>query len=183
MKTQYRTQIVSLAFLLVLSNGIGSRASHQWNSYARADSSVGRYYWSATGYSSIYDQEGRTDSDSWQNASVMDLPTSTSHYFGICSFDEIAGFAGFYGNTGWDGITSLDCMTGNIIGASQSGINRTYADSYSTDNKKKVACHELGHQFGLSHDDSASDTCMTTSATNGVSHPGDHDIEMLDAIY
>ena len=173
-------QIWLLALLFFVSLGISAHATHHWSSYHRADGTINRYYFPTGYYDEFYEDEAFNDSDSWHNASVVNFPTSTSHYFGC--LDEVGGFDGSYGNTGWDGLTTLDCVDGTLIKSSYSQINRTYADSYSDDNKHKVACHELGHAVGLWHND-VSDTCMRPSATSGVSNPNTHDIEMLASIY
>lgn len=179
-KMNRRTQVWLLALLFFVSLGVGTQASHQWGSYKFEDSTV-RYYWSQSGFQSHFEKEGITDSDSWHNASEINLQYPYTHWFGC--FDMVGGFATSAGQTGWAGLTTLDCLSGSTILSATSVINITYAQNYSSEDVDKIACHELGHAFGLQHDDVSGGTCMTPVATSGVANPSAHDIEMLDSIY
>lgn len=175
-----RGQYLALAILFFCSLGVGMRASHQWDSYHRANAGVDRLYLSATGYQNIWDEEAVTEGDSWENSTDIDFLYYGSHYF-QCQ-DHVFTGSYWYGFTGWDGLTELDCVSGSTILSSASVMNRTYVDSYSNLNLHKVACHELGHGFGLWHQDAA-DSCMRASATTGSAYPNSHDIELINSLY
>lgn len=96
-----------------------------------------------------------------------------------------------YGNTGWLGIASISLSGGHIV-AGSTKLNDTYfADPrYNTPSwKQLVTCQEIGHDYGLGHQDEdfstdATSSCMEyTSLPGGNEHPDSHDYDQLAAIY
>jgi hypothetical protein len=96
-----------------------------------------------------------------------------------------------YGNTGWLGIASIS-ISGGHISQGTTKLNDTYFDTaqYNTPAwRALVTCQEVGHDYGLGHQDEAFDnpnlnTCMdytNNPATN--QHPNAHDYEQLLTIY
>ncbi|MFM2105589.1 MAG: hypothetical protein RL338_621 [Chloroflexota bacterium] len=96
-----------------------------------------------------------------------------------------------YGSTGWLGIASIS-ISGKHIVASTVKLNDTYFNqsAYNTTAwKNLVMCQEVGHGFGLAHQDERFtnanlDTCMDYTdrpASNQV--PNAHDYEQLTKIY
>ncbi|HVS04177.1 MAG TPA: hypothetical protein VMT16_15545, partial [Thermoanaerobaculia bacterium] len=92
-----------------------------------------------------------------------------------------------YGNNGWLGIAQI-WTSGNHIVKATAKMNDYYHDrepynSYSW--KQLVMCQEVGHGFGLGHqnEDFSTDltrSCMEyTSAPEGNEHPDSHDYNML----
>lgn len=100
-----------------------------------------------------------------------------------------------YGNTGWLGIASISITTGNHISKGYVKVNDTYFNTaqYNTPAwRRLVMCQEVGHGFGLDHQDENFDngnlgTCMDyTSDPDGPpsnEHPNSHDYAQLDTIY
>ncbi len=96
-----------------------------------------------------------------------------------------------YGNNGWLGIAQIWLSGGHII----QGVTKMN-DSYFTNSKYNTAawknmvmCQEVGHTFGLDHQDEVFDnqnlgTCMDyTNYPESNQHPNSHDYEELELIY
>jgi len=96
-----------------------------------------------------------------------------------------------YGNNGWLGIASIWSSGSHIVQGTVK-MNDTYfaTAAYNTPAwKSLVLCQEIGHIFGLSHQDenfsnTPLGTCMDYS-NNPVpnQHPNQHDYDMLETIY
>lgn len=96
-----------------------------------------------------------------------------------------------YGSTQWLGIASI-WANGTHITQGTVKLNDTYfsTSKYNTPAwKNLVACQEIGHTFGLDHQDENFNnlplgTCMDyTSDPTPNQHPNAHDYEMLETIY
>jgi len=96
-----------------------------------------------------------------------------------------------YGQNGWLGIASIWASGGHITQGTTK-LNDSYFTTakYNTPEwRRLVMCQEVGHTFGLGHQDENFsngnlDTCMdytNNPATNG--HPNAHDFEQLEIIY
>lgn len=96
-----------------------------------------------------------------------------------------------YGANGWLGIASI-WASGEHITAGTVKLNDTY---FTTANYNKltwknlVMCQEVGHIFGLGHQDEVFDnpnlnTCMDyTNNPESNQYPNDHDYDLLEIIY
>jgi len=96
-----------------------------------------------------------------------------------------------YGNNGWLGIASI-WASGNHITQASVKLNDTYFNTatYNTTAwRNLVMCQEVGHVFGLAHQDEAFNnpnlgTCMDyTNSPNSNQHPNAHDYDQLETIY
>jgi hypothetical protein len=94
-----------------------------------------------------------------------------------------------YGNTGWLGIAGISISGGHITG-SYVKLNDSYQMSSAM--KQLVMCQEIGHGFGLGHQDenfynAVLGTCMdyTAESNNPAAnqHPNKHDYDQLVTIY
>ncbi|MDI1243479.1 MAG: hypothetical protein PSX80_16315 [bacterium] len=92
-----------------------------------------------------------------------------------------------YGYNGWLGLASINISGGVHITQATSKMNDSYlASGYSATNKQHVMCQEIGHGFGLGHqDESGADlgTCMDYSNDLGNPDPNAHDFAQLETIY
>ena len=99
-----------------------------------------------------------------------------------------------YGGTGWLGVAQI-WASGDHITKAVTKVNDTYFNT-ATYNKPEwrrlVMCQEIGHDFGLDHQDEVFDnpnlgTCMDyTSQPLGPAsneHPNSHDFAQLESIY
>lgn len=96
-----------------------------------------------------------------------------------------------YGRTGWLGIASIS-LSGGHISQGTTKLNDTYFNSapYNTPEwRAMVTCQEVGHDYGLDHQDAVFDnanlnTCMDyTNLPASNQHPNAHDYSMLADIY
>ncbi len=124
---------------------------------------------------------GKTNATKGRNTPKNCLPTSGG--VEVCNFK--------YGSNGWLGIASI-WASGQHITQATVKLNDTYYNTakYNTPAWRQfVMCQEIGHTFGLDHQDEAFDnpnmgTCMDyTSDPFTNQHPNTHDYEMLDTIY
>ena len=96
-----------------------------------------------------------------------------------------------YGRTGWLGIAQIWLADGHIS-QGVTKLNDTYFNmaTYNTVSwRQLVTCQEIGHDYGLGHQDEDSNTDLTTSCmdyTNrpeGNEYPDQHDYDQLMTIY
>ena len=96
-----------------------------------------------------------------------------------------------YGDNGWLGIASIT-VNGNLITGGSTKLNDYYfaqARYNSDDWKQLVTCQEIGHDYGLGHQDEnfmtdATTSCMEyTSWPSGNTTPDQHDYDQLEAMY
>jgi hypothetical protein len=94
-----------------------------------------------------------------------------------------------YGQNGWLGLAQI-WLSGGHISQGTAKMNDTYFNmaAYNTPAEKyHVMCQEVGHIFGLGHQDESGaslGTCMdyADDSTNSQ-HPNAHDYNMLSSIY
>jgi hypothetical protein len=93
-----------------------------------------------------------------------------------------------YGFNGWLGLAQIWISGGTHIVKASSKMNDSYFDSPSYDYtaERHVFCQEVGHGYGLDHqDESGADlnTCMDYSNNLDNAHPNAHDYQQLETIY
>lgn len=169
-------------------------ASHSW----------GGYHWArtanpfqleiekdVTGDWGTYLTEAQVD---WNVSSVLD--TKSTDYRSPnrkCSAidGKVAVCNNSYGGNGWLGIAQI-WVSGSHIAQGIVKLNDFYFSSapYNTPEwKQMVMCQEIGHTFGLDHQDEVFDntnlgTCMDyTNDPGSNQHPNDHDYAQLEEIY
>jgi hypothetical protein len=96
-----------------------------------------------------------------------------------------------YGSNGWLGIAQI-WASGNHISQGVVKLNDTYFNTATYNRpawRNLVTCQEVGHTFGLGHQDENFNntnlgTCMDyTSSPDSNQHPNRHDYDMLVSIY
>lgn len=173
------------------------------NNSARADHSWGGYHWARTSnpftlklgdnVSTAWDSYLATTSSDWSASSVLDTTVvagaSNKNCRATAGRVEICNSK--YGNNGWLGIASV-WVSGSHITQATVKMNDTYftKPQYNTPAwKNLVMCQEVGHAFGLDHQDENFSnpnlgTCMDyTNSPETNQHPNSHDYEMLESIY
>ena len=172
---------------------------------AYANHSWGPYHWARTvspftlklsdNVSTVWDGYLVAASTDWSVSSILDTTIiagqsrncrATKGRVEVCNRT--------YGNTGWLGVASI-WVSGNHITQGTVKVNDTYFNSspYNTPAwRQLVMCQEVGHTFGLDHqDENFSNTNLGTCMdyTNNPSgppsneYPNAHDYKQLELIY
>ncbi len=200
-----RLLVVSLA--LVALAAPAAFASHAWGSYHWARQSNPFTLKVHDNLTAAWEPYLATADADWDASSVLDLNvlwnsplsgvkrcTSTTGRIEICNST--------YGQTGWLGIAGISA-SGNHITKGYTKLNDTYfnTSSYNTPAwRRMVTCQEIGHDFGLAHQDETFanvnlGSCMdytddpdggaggASSSDASNEHPNTHDYNQIATIY
>ena len=198
-KNAFMFLIVASTILALVAFPSAAYANHSW----------GGYHWARTtnpftiklgdNVSGTWDSMLRTASTDWSKSNVMDTTVvaggarpkncrPTAGRVEVCNAS--------YGNTGWLGVAQI-WITGGVHITQGTVKNNDYYfgnSTYQYNNTAEmqhVICQEIGHTFGLDHQDESGislNTCMdyyhNTSASDTKStHPNQHDYDELATIY
>src|SRR3989344_1507157 len=192
-------------FISLLALAIGAFAS-----IAYANHSWGGYHWARTvnpfnlkfgdNVSTVWDGHLATASTDWSVSSVLDTTIVTGQSKGNCrpTKGRVEGCNKTYGDNGWLGLGQI-WGSGSHITQGVAKMNDTYFNiaPYNTPAWRQfVICQEVGHTFGLNHQDvnfsnANLGTCMDyTNDPDGTlygqldnEHPNQHDYDELELIY
>ena len=169
-------------------------ANHSWNGYhwlrtaQEVTPSVG------DNVDSNWDSYLRDANADWNQSTVINSPlvagtTNPKNCKAVPGTIQVCNSR--YGQTGWLGIASI-WLSGGHISQGTTKLNDTYFNSakYNTpDWRALVTCQEVGHDYGLGHQDEDFNTDNTNSCmdyTNfpaGNTTPDSHDYAELLSIY
>lgn len=187
-----------VVILLLVASVSVAYASHSW----------GAYHWArvANPFSLKLGDNVSSSWDTYLRAASLDWNTPTASTSAVLATAVVSGSAGRncrptagrvevcnnkYGNNGWLGIASV-WVSGDHITQGTVKVNDTYFSKapYNTSQWKQfVMCQEIGHTFGLDHQDEDFNnpnlgTCMDyTSSPSSNQHPNEHDFAQLASIY
>jgi hypothetical protein len=185
---------------LLLAAGIASAA---FAGVAFASHSWGSYHWARTAnpftlklggnVTAAWDSYLSTTSADWSLSSVLDTIIVAGQGRKNCraTAGRVEVCNAKYGNNGWLGIAQIWAI-GSHITQGTVKLNDTYFNTatYNTPAwRNLVTCQEVGHTFGLNHQDEDFSnlplgTCMDYSNNpNPNQHPNTHDYEQLELIY
>jgi hypothetical protein len=188
---------VAAITISLLAPGLAS-ATHSW----------GGYHWARTAnpftlklgdnVSSAWDSYLATTSSDWSTSTVLDTSivagTGTAPKLCSATLGTVQVCNSKYGNTRWLGVAQI-WVSGLHIGKGTVKVNDTYFNTAAYNKpewRNLVMCQEVGHTFGLDHQDTTFDnpnlgTCMDyTSNPLGPldnEHPNAHDYDELVTIY
>ena len=184
------------------------------SSPAMADHSWGNYHWPINGTNQQFQVLTKLNAPYWQqwvneavadwDGSDPDLGTYTDYLNPVLSgtatttarkcdptVGKVTVCGDAYGYRGWLGIATI-WASGNHITQATTKLNESYHNSgtYSSDAwRQLVTCQEIGHDFGLGHQNEdfntdLTDSCMeyTSDETNNRT-PDGHDYQHLQTIY
>lgn len=193
-KGLFRLMLLVLVFALAAFPSISASADHSW----------GNYHWARTAnpftvklgdnLSTSWDSYLATTSSDWSKSTVLDttiVAGSTTGRRCRATTGRIEVCNSTYGNNGWLGVASI-WASGDHITQATVKVNDTYfnTSTYNTPAwKNLVMCQEVGHAFGLDHQDENFNnanlgTCMDyTNNPSTNQHPNQHDYDQLESIY
>jgi len=185
--------VVALAFSTMLS------ANHQWGKYHWARKTTGLDSLKLTLGNNVDQKWGgwlNEASNDWSQSFVLDTDVVNGQAANtdcVPATGKVEVCNASYGNNNWLGIAQI-WVSGFHITRGSVKLNDYYHDQppYNTDEwRDLVTCQEVGHIFGLDHQDENFGngnlgTCMDyTSNPNGPPpnlQPNDHDYYMLDQV-
>jgi small ligand-binding sensory domain FIST len=161
----------ALAGVIVLSGVTASvaAANHSWGNYHWARTSNPFTLELGDNMSASWDPLLARASSDWSRSTVLDTVVTAGRARGKCrpTAGRVEVCNGNYGFNGWLGLAQIWLTSGNHISQGATKMNDSYLSSgYTTTNKQHVICQEIGHTFGLDHqDESGADlnTCMDYS--------------------
>lgn len=195
MKISIKYISVLFGFVLVFAFALVAEANHSWGPYhwARTSNPFGLKL--GDNVSSQWDAVLATASADWSLSSVLDtivVPGMSNPKTCKPVAGRVEVCNSKYGNNGWLGIAQIWITGGEHITQGVTKLNDTYFNTAKYNTlawKNLVTCQEIGHTFGLDHQDEAFDnpnlgTCMDyTNNPETNQHPNAHDYEQLEAIY
>lgn len=189
------TKVLAAALTLAFA-GLPSQstATHSWGGYHWARTSNPFNLQLGDNVSASWDPILATTSSDWTASSVLNTTIvagsstnkrcrATSGMVQVCNST--------YGNNGWLGVAQI-WISGTHITQGAVKVNDTYLNTptYNTTAwRNLVMCQEVGHTFGLDHQDENFSnpnlgTCMDyTNDPSTNQHPNAHDYEELGIIY
>ena len=185
---------VAAITMSLLAPGLAS-ANHSWGGYHWARTANPFTLQLGDNLTSNWKPFLATTSSDWSQSSVLHTSVvagSTRARPCKAKTGRVEVCATAYGNTGWLGVASISITGGVHITKGTVKLNDTYFNTaqYNTSAwRNLVMCQEVGHTFGLDHQDedfnnANLDTCMDyTSNPASNQHPNAHDYEELEIIY
>ena len=199
-----RNTLAALMFCSIAMVGLAALANHSWGGYHWARTSNPFTIKLGNNLTSSWQTYLSTASSDWTRSSVVHTTivtggVSRSSCPAVNGMVEVCNST--YGSTGWLGIASISLTGGTHITSGTVKLNDSYFNQsqYNTAAwRQMVTCQEIGHTFGLDHQDTNFTnlnlgTCMDytndpsgTKGTNGTlanTHPNAHDYNELVTIY
>lgn len=196
MFSSFRANIFLVAAFIIGVVFLSSPASanHTWSNYHWARTSNPFTIKLGDNVSSTWDTYLTLASADWSLSSVLDTTvvtgmTNPKNCKPIPGRVEICNSR--YGNNGWLGIASVWVNSGHITQGTVK-MNDTYFNTAKYNKpewKQFVMCQEIGHTFGLDHQDEDHtnanlNTCMDYTNDPLLNQlPNQHDYDMLDTMY
>lgn len=184
--------LVVVSFIGALTSEVS--ANHSWGSYHWARTANPLTLKLGDNLASAWDAYLSTASTDWTVSSVLNTTIVT----GLSNPKNCKPTLGRvevcnskYGKNGWLGIAQI-WVSGSHITQAITKMNDTYFSTrtYNTPEWKQfVVCQEVGHIFGLDHQDenfsnANLNTCMDyTNSPSSNQHPNQHDYDQLEIIY
>ena len=136
MRLRSRVGLLGAACALTLLLGVSSASAHNWGCWRQPNRTVPAYVTAA-----LSSQANAAVSE-WDTRTILTVPRVSYH-------TEMSVFDGYYGNTGWAGLASIESYSGCNILHGHARVNRSY--SYTSNGYRGIFCQEVGHLFGLDH--------------------------------
>src|SRR6266705_6877912 len=190
-----RSLVIALVLLTFTALTVITSANHSWNGYHWARQSNPFSLKLGNNVNSTWDPILATTSSDWSQSTVLNTTVvagGTSARSCRPTNGRVEVCNARYGNTGWLGVAQIWITGGVHITQGTVKLNDYYFDQpqYNTTAwRNLVSCQEVGHTFGLAHQDTNFDnpnlgTCMDyTRDPSTNQHPNKHDYDELVTIY
>ena len=187
-----RKHVLALVATALLAGVVAgaAQASHSWGNYHWARTSNPFTLTVVDTTSGVWPSHTSAAVNDWARSSVLDLVLTTGSADRNCralkGMVKVCNSA--YGLNNWLGLATISVRGGHIT-AGTTKVNDSYFSQtrYNDPTKRQhVMCQEVGHDFGLGHqDESGADlnTCMDYSSALDNPSPNAHDYEQLEIIY
>lgn len=196
MSTTLRPRLLIIGMLALLAIAIfpsSADANHAWGSYHWARTANPFTVKLGDNLSSVWKPYLKTASTDWSKSTVLDTTVVAGQSSSRCAatLGRVEVCNSTYGNNGWLGVASISA-SGSHITQGTVKMNDTYFNTatYNTSAwRNLVMCQEVGHTFGLDHQDENFNnanlgTCMDyTNDPSTNQHPNKHDYDELVTIY
>lgn len=193
-------RVAAVAAASVAALAAPAIAGHAWSNYHWKKTGTQVTVPVKTAISSNWQSYVEVAVTDWNQSTVIESPGPTASGLSpkTCKVPtgEILVCNARYGFTGWLGIAQI-WLSGGHIAKGLTKLNDTYFNT-ATYNKPEwralVTCQEIGHDYGLGHQDEnfnnsdlvsgGSESCMDyTNTPLGNEHPNKHDYDQLELIY
>ena len=189
-----RKQKIALGIVAVAGITAPVLATHSWNGYHWVRTTAELTVPVGDNVDGTWDSYLRTANVDWNKSTVINSPlvagsTTPRKCSAVAGTIQVCNAA--YGRTGWLGIASIS-ISGGHISQGTTKLNDTYFAMAQYNNPQEralVTCQEIGHDYGLGHQDEdfATDntnSCMDyTNLPAGNEHPDAHDYQQLVDVY
>lgn len=194
---------LAVACLALLVAAAPASANHSWNGYHWGRTASPFTLKLGDDVATNWDAYLSTTSSDWSQSTVLQtaiVAGSTTGRRCRATSGRVEVCDATYGNNGWLGLASI-WASGSHITQGTVKLNDTYFNTSKYNKpawRNMVSCQEVGHTFGLDHQDENFSntnlgTCMDytndpsgTAGTNGTldnEHPNAHDYEELGIVY
>ena len=193
MRTQKaRFMFVLVVIIMLAAFPLSVSASHAWGNYHWARTSNPFTVRVINSMTSDWDDNLNVALSDWNQSSVMNVAQEAGNDDAQTRQrcrpvkGKVRSCNYTYGTNGWLGLAQI-WVRGSHITQGTAKMNDSYlASGYTETNRQHVICQEIGHDWGLDHqDESGADlnTCMDYDDALGNAHPNAHDYEQLEIIY
>jgi hypothetical protein len=182
--------LATLAMVLVLP--LSAQANHAWGTYHWAKSAAEVPITVVDSMTSNWDSNRVEAIGDWAGSSVLAITSETGNTSNKTRkrcpavSGKVRVCNATYGYNGWLGLAQIWVSGGHIV-QGVAKMNDSYlASGYGDTNRQHVICQEIGHNWGLGHqDESGADrnTCMDYSSALDNRAPNGHDYQQLETIY
>lgn len=187
--------LITSTLLVIAGIAVSSaQASHSWGSFHWARTTNPFTLKLGDNVTAVWDAYLIQASNDWSVSTVLNtsvVPGSANPRNCRATAGQVEICNSKYGGTGWLGVASI-WASGSHITQATVKLNDTYFNTakYNTPEWRAfIMCQEIGHAFGLDHQDEAFEnanlnTCMDyTNSPASNQHPNQHDYDMLETIY
>jgi len=192
MKSKVRILVAIVVIVFAFSSFVSmSSANHYWGNYHWARTSNPFTVLLGDNVNSTWQASLEMANADWNASSVLNTTLVAGQSSGKCrpTAGRVEVCNGSYGRNGWLGLAQI-WLNGEHITQGTAKMNDTYFSlpQYNTPAERNhVMCQEVGHTFGLGHQDESGaslGTCMdyADDSTNSQ-HPNAHDYALLEDIY